>query len=66
MDVLSRSIDERLRTDLVAARQRLLAARSVQRTADTPASRSAVEECLARLDRLLDLWNEMSVREAGV
>ncbi|WP_409329605.1 hypothetical protein [Trujillonella humicola] len=58
MAVPTPGTDDSIRLDLQDARGRLLAARSAQRAADTPATRIEVELCLARLDRLLDTWNE--------
>jgi hypothetical protein len=56
-------IADGLRKDLEAAfeqvREDLLEARCHHRVKDTPDHRSAVQECLVQIDRILDMYLEM-------
>jgi hypothetical protein len=52
-----RSID-RIQLEFDEARANLVAARAAQRRKDTPAARACVASCLARVDSLLDMWND--------
>jgi hypothetical protein len=58
MQVLAETLADRLQSDFDAARFHLVAARRDQQAKDTPAARRRVAECAARLDRILDMWNE--------
>jgi hypothetical protein len=51
-------LTESIRPEFDEARRDLIQARLDQRRKDTPAARARVEYCLARMDLLLDLWNE--------
>jgi hypothetical protein len=60
MTTLMGDLAEDLRTDFLAARADLLAARGEQQTKDTPAHRAAVAQQQDRLDALLDFFLEMT------
>lgn len=56
MNVLVEEPLEGIRLDLHLARLGLLEARRAQAHRDSPATRRAVQECLDRLDIVLDVW----------
>lgn len=51
------SAPDALRVEFELARLDLAAATAAQRRKGTPATRSAVADCRARIDRILDTWN---------
>jgi hypothetical protein len=65
VDTLAVSPEESLRLDFDLACLTLAAARRDQLAKDTPAARQQVAECHARVDRVLDTWND-AVRTSHV
>jgi hypothetical protein len=65
VDVLCSNLEKSIRLDIELAGLALLGGRRAQRTQDTPAARRRVTECVARLDDLLDMWNEARFRPPG-
>ena len=62
MDTVCNSLPAGLRVDFDLARLELAEARASRAANDTPAARAWVEQCRARLDRILDMWLEAAGR----
>lgn len=62
MDTVSDTLPDSLRVDFDLARLELAEARASRATKDTPAARAWVEQCRARLDRILDMALEARTR----
>jgi hypothetical protein len=62
MDTVCDTLPDSLRVDFAVARLELDEARSSRAAKDTPAARARVEQCGARLDRILDMWLEADPR----
>ncbi|MGY1605039.1 hypothetical protein [Geodermatophilus sp. SYSU D00815] len=58
------SLEETLHLDFALARLELTEAVRELRTADTADSRRRVDECRARVDDVLDMWNDVLLTSA--
>jgi len=59
MDTLDTELETRITVDLELARLELGEARRAQQAKDTPAARQRVVDVRARVDGLLDMWNQL-------
>jgi hypothetical protein len=59
MTALIEDLRTELGMDFAGAREELAVARFRQQQKDTPQSRAAIDECLARIDSVLDFYLEM-------
>jgi hypothetical protein len=59
MDGDPESLESGIQLDFDLARLELVEARRALLAHDSPATRQRVEDCRARLDRVLDMWNDV-------
>jgi hypothetical protein len=59
MDDDTDSLEDGIQLDFDLACLELTEARQAQVTDDTPAARRRVRECRARVDTILDMWNDV-------
>ncbi|NYJ08773.1 hypothetical protein [Petropleomorpha daqingensis] len=64
MDGDPESLEDGIQLEFDLARLELADARRAFLADDSPASRQRVDECRARLDRILDMWNDVLVTTA--
>ena len=64
MDGDPESLEGSIQLDFDLARLDLAEARRAWLGHDSPATRRRVDECRARLDRVLDMWNDVLVASA--
>lgn len=64
MDGDLESLEDSIQLDFDLARLELAEARRARQAADTAATRQRLDECRARLDSILDMWNDVLLTSA--
>jgi hypothetical protein len=63
VNLTASSLADTIQLDLETARLALAESQADQQRKDTPAARSRLAECRARVDRVLDSWNAARTRD---
>ena len=64
MDGDADSLEDSIQLDFDLARVELAAARRALQVENTPGARRRVAECRARVDSILDMWNDVLLTSA--